>query len=149
LIHVAAGAAWLGEVVAVVFVLVPVMVRTDDSHRRWLLAHLFPGVFRLASVLIVLALAAGALLNLAMSSWSIDWTTLTGTGWGRSILVGGSFGLALGIFHFVAERTLEPVAVRAGEGIEISTLMKRLRIIPVTGLLVLLVVFALMVFARP
>jgi uncharacterized membrane protein len=145
--HLIAGAAWLGEVVVVVFVLVPVVVRADEANQRWMLATVFPMVFRLASVLIILVLTAGALLNLAMSNWSVDLDALTGTTGGRFILIGGLLGLALGVFHFVAERKLEPMAVGAIEGAEIEKLIDRLRYVPRLGLVVLVVVFSLMVLA--
>lgn len=80
-IHALAGAAWFGEVMVIVFVLVPTVTRAEPDRQRWILANLFPRLFRLASVLVATVLLAGILLNLAMSGWSVDWETLTGTPW--------------------------------------------------------------------
>lgn len=142
------GAAWLGEVIVVGFVLVPLLARLDHERQNWFLATVFPRIFRLASVLIVTTLLAGAALNLAMSGWAIDWERLTGTRWGRSILIGGLLGLTLGLFHFVAESRLEPMVRAAGRGVGVETIVRRLQIIPRIGLFILLAVFAFMVGAR-
>ena len=146
-VHLLAGAAWLGEVATINFVLVPMLSRADDDRKRWLLANLFPRLFRLASVLIVVVLTAGALLNLAMFDWSVDWAWLTGTGRGRRLLVGGALGLLLGLFHFGAEQRLAPMAQRAGQGIGVEQMVRRLQIIPRVGLAVLVVIFVLMMTA--
>lgn len=144
-IHALAGAAWFGEVVAVVFVLVPVLTRAEPERQRWILATVFPKVFRLASVLIATVLLAGLLLNLAMVGWRVDWDQLTGTPWGRSILIGGLLGGALGMFHFVAERKLEPMVT--DEDVDLDRVIRRVRVIPIVGLSILVVVISLMVLA--
>ncbi len=133
------------EVVAVVFVLVPVLTRAEPERQRWILATIFPKVFRLASILIGTVLVAGLLLNLAMSGWRVDWDQLTQTPWGRSILIGGLLGGALGTFHFVAERKLEPMVT--DEDVDLDRVIRRIRVIPIVGLSILTVVISLMVLA--
>ena len=144
-LHALAGAAWFGEVIVIVFVLVPTVTRAEPDRQRWLLATIFPRMFRLASILIAMVLIAGLLLNLAMSGWAVDWETLTTTRWGRSILIGGILGGALGIFHFVAERKLEPMVT--DDDVDLDVVIRRLRLIPTVGLIILVVVVGLMVLA--
>lgn len=144
-LHALAGAAWFGEVIVIVFVLVPTVTRAAPDRQRWLLATIFPRMFRLASVLIAIVLIAGLLLNLAMFGWAVDWETLTTTRWGRSILIGGILGGALGIFHFVAERKLEPMVT--DEDVDLDVVIRRLKLIPSVGLIILVVVVSLMVLA--
>jgi uncharacterized membrane protein len=146
-VHILAGAAWLGQVATISFVLVPLLGRSDPERQRWLLANLFPRLFRLASVLVVLVLTAGALLNLALTDWAVDWAWLTGTDAGRRILAGGSLGLLLGLFHFGAEQRLAPMASEAGRGIGVERMVRRLQVIPRIGLAVVVVVFFLMMTA--
>ena len=49
-IHILAAGAWLGEVVVVVFILVPVVVRLERERRGWFLATIFPRIFRTVTV---------------------------------------------------------------------------------------------------
>jgi putative copper export protein len=144
-LHALAGAAWFGEVIVIVFVLVPTVTRAEPERQRWLLAPIFPRMSRLDSVLIATVLIAGLLLNLAMSGWAVDWETLTTTRWGRSILIGGILGGALGIFHFVAERKLDPMVTE--EDVDLDVVIRRLKLIPTVGLTILVVVVSLMVLA--
>lgn len=131
--------------IVIVFVLVPTVTRAAPDRQRWLLANIFPRMFRLASVLIATVLIAGLLLNLAMSGWAVDWEMLTTTRWGRSILIGGILGGALGIFHFVAERKLEPMVT--DEAADLDVVIRRLKLVPTVGLTILVVVISLMVLA--
>lgn len=147
-IHILAGSAWLGEVVAVVFILIPVLLRVDQQRRGWFLATIFPRVFRLASVLSLTAVIAGAGLYLASNDWGIDPDRLFNTSWGISILLGGTLGLALTVFHFVAEGRLEPIVAQAESGeIDEERLVGFLRVVPRVGLGVLVVVFGAMMYA--
>lgn len=151
-IHVVAGAAWLGEVVVISFILVPTLERLGPEKQGWFLAAIFPRIFRLASVLSLTVLIAGAALNLSMSNWQIDVAIerLGSTRWGWSILVGGLLGLGLALFHFLAERRLQPLIdnVEANTDSEaFSLVLRRLQIIPRIGLAVLLLIFLLMMYA--
>lgn len=151
-IHVLAGAAWLGEVVVVNFILVPTLTRLDPGKRGWFMAAVFPHVFRLASILSLTTILAGAALNLSLNGWHVDVALirLTSTRWGWSILLGGLFGLGLTLFHLFAERRLEPHVVAADEETDdeaFASVLRRLRIIPRAGLGVLVLTFLLMMFA--
>lgn len=144
-IHALAGAAWFGDVLTIVFVLIPVLGRAEPDRQRWMLNNVFPRIFRVASVLIATVLLAGLLLNLAMAGWRVDWDQLTGTPWGRSILIGGILGGLLGMFHFVAERKLEPMVT--DENTDLDAVMRRMKLIPRIGLGILVVVISLMILA--
>lgn len=147
-IHIATGAAWLGEVVAVNFVLVPVLLRANRERQRWMLATIFPRIFHLASWLAVPAVVFGALLNLAMTGWRIDWDLLLTTRWGLSIVIGGTLGLLLTLFHFLVENRIEKVVTDTEASDEVlDGVMSKLRIVPRYGLLVLVLVFGSMMYA--
>ena len=147
-IHVLAGAAWLGEVITINFVLIPIVIRTNNSERRRFIKAVFPLVFRLASVLALIAIAAGAVLNYQITGWR-DLGEYFGTPRGLAILAGGILGLVLTLFHFTLERRLEPLI----EGLDIDSgvedeekILSRLRIIPRVGLGVILLIFVLMMY---
>ncbi|MBL8146676.1 MAG: hypothetical protein JNL34_09860 [Anaerolineae bacterium] len=151
-IHILAGAAWLGEVMVVSFILVPVLGRLEPDKRGWFMALIFPRIFRLASILALTAILAGAALNLSLSGWDVNLalTRLTTTRWGWSILMGGALGLGLTLFHFFIEHRLEPHVKAAHEVMDdeaFSRMMLRLRIIPRAGLAILFLIFFLMMFA--
>lgn len=151
-IHILAGAAWLGEVVVVNFILVPTLARLDPGKRGWFMAAVFPRVFRLASVLSLTTILAGAALNLSLNGWRVDvaLVRLTSTRWGWSILLGGLLGLGLALFHLFAEHRLEPHVLAAEEETDdevFASVLRRLRVIPSAGLGVLLLTFVLMMFA--
>lgn len=147
-IHLGAAGAWLGEVIVVVFVLVPILVRATGERRGWFLATVFPRIFRLASVLSLTVLIAGAGLWLTMNNWQLNLERMFTERWGIAIFVGGVFGTALTAFHFVAESKLEPLALAAGSGeIDDDVIVRRLRIIPRVGLAVLVIAFGSMMYA--
>lgn len=147
-VHIGAGSAWLGEVVVVVFVLVPVLIKMTAERRIWMLKTVFPRIFRLASVLSLTAVLAGAGLYLAMNDWNLNLERLVSGQWGLSILIGGTLGLALTVFHFVVEGKLEPVLLAASEGdLEDERIVRFLAIVPRIGLGVLVVVFGAMMYA--
>lgn len=151
-IHILAGASWLGEVLVINFILVPVLARLEPGKRGWFLAAIFPRIFRLASALSLTAVLAGAALNLSLNDWNLNATVarLTSSRWGWSILIGGLLGLGLTLFHFTVERRLEPHVLAAQEESDseaFAMIVRRLRIIPRAGLAVLLLTFLLMMIA--
>lgn len=151
-LHILAGAAWLGEVLVVSFILVPVLGRLEIDKRGWFMAMIFPRIFRLATILSVTTILAGAALNLSLSGWRVDvaLTILVSTRWGQSILIGGALGLGLTLFHLFIEHRLEPHVRNANEVIDdeaFADIMRRLRIIPRVGLGIIVLIFVLMMFA--
>jgi uncharacterized membrane protein len=146
-VHILAGAAWLGEVVVIVFVLVPAVLRLPAARRPEFIAGVFPRIFRLASVLAFLTLAAGAGLNYQLTGWQ-NLGAYFASPRGVFIAIGGGLGLALGIFHFTAERRLESGVSRLASGRgEADRILKVLAIVPRVGLGVLLVIFLSMMLA--
>ncbi|MBE2184033.1 MAG: hypothetical protein IAE89_11450 [Anaerolineae bacterium] len=151
-IHILAGAAWLGEVVVVNFILVPALSRIEPGKRGWFLSLIFPRIFRLASILSLTTILAGAALNLSLNNWRFDVAVirLTSTPWGWSILIGGLLGLGVTLFHFFAEHRLEPHVLTAHEETNeeaFAHILRHLRIIPLAGLGVLVLTFLLMMYA--
>lgn len=148
-LHILAGAAWLGEVVVIVFVLVPAVLRTPAARRPQFVANIFPRIFRLASVLAFTTLAAGAALNYQLTGWQ-NLGAYFASPRGVFIAIGGGLGLALGLFHFTAERRLEPGvsghALPAGRR-QAARILKVLTIVPRVGLGVLVVIFLSMMLA--
>ncbi len=149
-IHVVAGAAWLGEVAVISFVLVPAVAKADHDRRTWFLSTVFPRLFTMASVLVVATLGAGAALSVALNGWTLDLVALRGPRWAVPIFFGGGLGLALGAFHFLAEPRLEArVADAAASPADVETTIRYLRIIPRLGFLVLVaVILSMMVAVR-
>jgi uncharacterized membrane protein len=145
-LHVISGAAWLGEVVTVVFVLVPIARRLQGNQRASFIARVFPGVFRTATVLAILTLAAGAWLNYLITGWQHLGVFLTSVR-GVAILVGGLLGLLLALFHFIVEGRMES-EVQALDGPEdvgaLRQVSRFLTFVPRLGLAILLVIFILM-----
>ncbi|MPZ19917.1 MAG: hypothetical protein GEV06_18675 [Luteitalea sp.] len=146
--HVLAAASWLGEVVVINFVLVPVLGHLDTGSRERFVDAVFPKIFRLASVLSTLTILTGLILALRFSGEHLD--LFTTTAWGRAILAGGTMGLLLTAFHFVMESRLERsiASHRKNPGASVADdVLHRLRVIPRVGLVVLLVIFGLMMYA--
>jgi uncharacterized membrane protein len=145
-IHVLSAAAWLGEVVTVAFVLVPAAIRLTGGDRAAFISRVFPGVFRLASVLAAMTLAAGAWLNYLITGWrNLD--AYFGSMGGRAILAGAFLGLALGLFHFIVESRLEPKAsslLASADEKTLEQISRFLTLVPRVGLGILLVILVLM-----
>jgi uncharacterized membrane protein len=147
-IHVLSASAWFGEVVVINVVLIPALSGRQGAARREMLATIFPRVFRLASVLAATtAVTGGALLYLHTGG---DWRMLTSGRWGMSILVGGTMGLVLVLFHFFMEDRL---ARRAGIGradtpdAVLADVHVKLQIVPRVGLVVITTIIFLMMYA--
>jgi uncharacterized membrane protein len=147
-IHILASAAWLGEVITINFVLIPMLFRVALQDRRRFIKDVFPLVFRLASILSLITVAAGLALNYLITEWrylDIYFTTTRGI----AILVGGLLGLFLIVFHFALQRRLEPLidALNDESGEEdVQAVARYLQIIPRLGLGVMILTFILMMY---
>lgn len=149
--HVLAGAAWLGEVIVIVFVLVPTALKMQAAARLDFIGRVFPRIFKLASVLAFITLAAGAALNYLLTGWQ-NLGGYFSSPRGMFIAIGGTLGLLLALFHFFVEHRIEPGVrgmakrVSAREAQRIVTV---LTLVPRVGLTVLLVIFvSMMIGAR-
>jgi hypothetical protein len=91
-------AAWLSEVVNVVFILVPTAIRLKGRERASHIFNTFPRVFKVASALSAVTLAAGAWLNYLITGWHDLDAYISSLG-GRAILLGRLLGLLIALFH--------------------------------------------------
>lgn len=149
--HVLAGAAWLGEVVVIVFVLVPTALRMKPAARLDFVGRVFPRIFRLASVLAFITLAAGAALNYLLTGWQ-NLSAYFSSPRGMFIAIGGGLGLLLALFHFFVEHRIEPGVRSMSAKVspqEAKRIVTVLTIVPRVGLGVMLAIFvSMMIRAR-
>lgn len=148
-LHILSGAAWLGEVVTINFVLVPSLKSMSARDRSRYISRVFPRLFRLASVLSLLSIFSGLTMTYLISGWR-DLSIYLTSRWGIAILIGGLLGLGLTTFHFFVEGRLKPVASSLEEGTNgegVERMMKVLKSVPRAGLAVMVVIFLLMMYA--
>ena len=147
-VHIVSGAAWLGEVVTVNFVLLPALVNMKKDTRGIFIRQIFPRIYRLASVLSLTAIISGAVMSYLITGWK-NLPVLFGTRWGIGILIGGSLALLLTLFHFYVESRLEPITVTADKGseIDVEKIISVLRVVPRIGLIIIVLIVLLMMFA--
>ncbi|MCA9664188.1 MAG: hypothetical protein KC503_01330 [Myxococcales bacterium] len=148
-IHVIAGSAWFGEVIVINFILIPVLGRLDMQSRRAFLANVFPRVFRVASVLSATTVIAGFALLWHYTGGNLARLLHSGR-WGIAILVGGSLGTLLTLFHFFMENRM---AKKIGLGPcgpaddAVVDIHAKLKVVPRLGLLVISSIFFSMMYA--
>ena len=148
-VHIFAAAAWFGEVVIINAVLVPSLQSISPEDRGPFIARLFPALFRLASVFALIVLLSGLAMSYLATEWR-DLTDVLSTGWGIAILIGGTLGFLLAMFHFVVERRLRPIASTMDHDPtpeEVDQVMRFLRIAPRVGLVVISAAFLFMMVA--
>lgn len=148
-VHVICGIGWLGEVLVVLFVLTPALRRMDAAGRAAMLGSVYPRVFRLATALGVITIAAGFAMLWEIYDFNTDY--LFGTTRGVALLAGASLGGGLYVFHLVAEHRLTGITskVRDLEATpeESERLIRLLRVVPVIGGAILVAAVVLMVAA--
>ena len=147
-VHIIAGVAWLGEVLTINLVLLPVLFRMKADARGAFIRQIFPRVFHLASVLSLTAIISGAAMSYLLTGWR-NLGELIGTRWGMGILIGGTLALLLTLFHFLVESRLEPIAVAADQAPEsdVEKIIAVLKVVPRVGLIILVVIVLLMMIA--
>lgn len=147
-IHVLAASAWFGEVVAINFILIPSLSSYQGDARKSFLNNVFPRVFRMASILSAAVAVTGAVL--LHHHIGFDIPLLADSRWGRMILVGGTMGLLLTLFHFFMENHL---ARRVGVGCpditaaQVEDVHGKLAVVPRIGLVVISTIFVVMMLA--
>lgn len=147
-VHVISGISWVGEVITINFVLVPVVIKLSKEERGVFVRNVFPRIFRLASVLAGTAVVSGAIMNYLLTGWK-NLDVVLSSRWGLSIAIGGALGLLLALFHFFVEFRLEPAAESEEDlpDSEIEKMLSTLKMIPRIGLVVLIIVVLLMMIA--
>lgn len=148
-IHVACGSAWFGEVIVINFILVPSLSKYTGAGRKDFLNTIFPKIFRLASVLSATTAITGAFLLHHHIGFQISELLERGT-WGKSLLIAGTLGLILTLFHFFIENLL---AKKIGVGDPtispdaVEDVHLKLKLVPRLGMVVIATIFFLMMNA--
>jgi uncharacterized membrane protein len=148
-LHIISGAAWLGEVFTINFVIIPSLRSMENDRRPGFIRSVFPRIFRLASFLSIVSISSGLTMSYLLSGWD-DLSIFLTTRWGLAILIGGSLGIALTLFHFFVESRLEPIAfslTNDTQSEEVERIISFLRYVPRAGLLVMIAIFLLMMYA--
>lgn len=148
-IHVVCGSAWFGEVIVINFILIPSLSKYQGIARKDFLNTIFPKIFRLASVLAGSTAVTGGILLYNFIGFNFSELLERGT-WGISILIAGTLGLILTLFHFFVENHL---ARKVGVGDpnisakDVEDVHIKLKFIPRLGLVVISTIFLLMLNA--
>lgn len=145
-LHVVCASAWYGEIVVINFILIPTLSKYSGTDKKNLINDLFPKFFKLASVLAASTIITGAYLLYHLIGF--DFSLLKNRGsWGWSIMIAGSLGLILAIFHFFVEQSLSKRYKIGNANLaenEIEDIHLKLKIVPRLGLLVITFIFILM-----
>ncbi len=146
-VHVLSGSFWIGEVVVINFILIPVLSNFQGDMRKQFLITLFPKIFHLASILSATVVITGVFMVYYMTNG--DFNNLLSGRWGLSILVGGSLGIILTAFHFFMENRLAKKIGLGKQGDEekLGEVHVKLKIVPRMGLIVITCIFLLMINA--
>jgi hypothetical protein len=148
-LHIISGAAWLGEVVTINFVLIPALKSLSAERRIGFIHKVFPRIFRLASLISLISIGSGLWMSYLVSGWD-DPSIFFNTRWGLAILIGGSLGFGLTIFHFVVEGRMEPIVAGMDDqtsDADLARVIQFLNLVPRAGLGMMIVIFILMMFA--
>lgn len=149
-LHVLCGSAWFGEVVVINFVLIPTLSKYKGSARKDFLNTIFPKIFKLASVLAATTAITGGILLYHFIGFEIEQLTQRGT-WGWSLLIAGSLGLILTLFHFFIENLL---ARKIGVGDpnisqeDVEDVHLKLKLVPRLGIVVITIIFIFMLNSK-
>lgn len=146
-IHVLSGALWIGEVFVINIILIPVLSKFHGDLRRAFLISIFPKIFHLASVLSAGVVITGMIMVYYLTNGNLE--NLLHGKWGLSILIGGSLGIMLTLFHFFMENRLaRKIGLgKEGDDEKLAEVHLRLKIVPRLGLLVISIIFLLMLNA--
>lgn len=146
-LHQIAAALWLGEVLVINFIVIPVLSKYEGGLSRQVITSIFPRLFNLASVLSATVIFTGLFMVYYMTNGNLE-ALLYGR-WGISILIGGLLGIILTIFHFFLENKLAKKIVlgNQGDNEKLAEVHLKMKIVPKIGLIILLTIFLLMINA--
>lgn len=145
------GIAWYGEVVFIVFILIPSLSELTEESKKPLMIEMFPRIFRVATVTSATAIFSGAAIALLYTKYNL--LVFLRTSWGLAILVGGTAGLIMFLVHMTVETTALRQVRRAKAKTqetfpeELKALERRIRLLPRVGFLLLNVTLVLMIYA--
>lgn len=146
-IHQLAAALWLGEVLVLNFILLPVLSKYEGDLRRRVITSIFPRVFKLASILSATVVITGLYMVFYLTNGNLQ--ILLNGRWGLSILIGGSLGIMLTIFHFFLEDKLAKKIMlgKQGDHEKLAEVHLKMKVVPRIGLTILMLIFLLMINA--
>ena len=146
-LHILAGTAWFGQVVVINFVLIPSLGKFKTEERKNFIITIFPKIFKVASHLSIIAVLTG--IHLVVSLSDANLSNLLSGRWGISILIGGSLGILLTLFHFFLENRMAKKIgiVKDGNEEMVDDVHVKLKIVPRIGLVVITSIFLLMINA--
>lgn len=101
-IHMLSGSLWIGELLIVNIILIPLFLKADSVLRNLFFNTIYPKLLTLTSVLSLIALSSGIFLAYYLSDG--EFQRLIKGRWGLSILVGGSIGILLIIQHILSRK---------------------------------------------
>lgn len=146
-LHILAGTTWFGQVVVINFVLIPSLGKFKNSERKNFILAIFPKIFKVASHLSIIVVLTG--IHLVVSLTDVNLSNLLSGRWGLSILVGGSLGILLTLFHFFMEKKMAKKIgiVKDGNEEMVDDVHLKLKVVPRFGLVVITTIFLLMINA--
>ena len=103
-VHVLCGAIWLGQVVVINALILPLIPWLQDESRKEVLIRLFPKLYSMASHISLTVLVTGIFLVYYVTQGNLG--TLFLGRWGLSILVGGGLGILLSLFQFYLKKRI-------------------------------------------
>lgn len=144
-LHVIAGSLWIGEVVVINFILIPVLSRYEGEMRKHFLVSIFPKIFKMASILSATVVITGVFMVYTLTNGKLS--ILLNGRWGISILIGGCLGIILTLFHFFMENRLaKKIGLgEKGDDEKLAEVHLRLKFVPRLGMVVILSIFLLMI----
>ncbi len=146
-IHILAAALWLGLVMVINFVILPVLSGLEGEFKRQVVKSIFPRIFKLASVFSATVVITGLYLVYYLTNGNLE--ALLHGRWGISILIGSSLGILLTLFHFFLEGKLsKKISMgKQGDNQKLEEVHLKMKIVPRVGLTILTVIFLLMINA--
>jgi len=146
-LHVLSGTAWFGQIMVINFILIPSLSKFDKSTQNKFITTIYPKIFKVESHLLIIAVLTG--IHLVMSHTNADLSNLLSGRWGLSILIGGSLGILLTVFHFFIEKRMaKKIGITKGSSNEIvGNVHLKIKIIPRLVLVVITSIFLLMINA--
>lgn len=144
-----AGAAWIGEVVTLNFIIVPSLLCMPEKEKASFLSRFFPRFFRMASVLALTSILMGGTALFTSVPVHTVAAYLYG-GQGLLLSLGITLILVLSAFHFVVESRLRPLALSLQDNPEprkIRFLTRFLSVVPRIGIFIITAGYSLITLA--
>ncbi|MBI4929313.1 MAG: hypothetical protein HY841_01005 [Bacteroidetes bacterium] len=148
MLHLFFASCWLGEVMVINFIMTPALGKYNKEGKSEMLVTIFPKLFRMASILSAITIITGTSLLWFYTKFNFE---ILMQGHWRIILIGGTLGLLLTLFHFFLEARVTNLLAPNEKNYNYENhalVYGRLKIIPRIGLVVITTIFFLMMFAE-